>query len=189
MYNTYVDYITFATTNESKLSEAKAILGIEVRGESLDIAEIQSLDFKEVAKQKALTYFEKLNRPIFAEDVSLTFNALKGLPGTYIDDFSKALGNEEMCKILSHKRDRTAVARTTLAYTEDGQNVEFFIGELNGIIAKYPRGEKGFGWDPIFIPDGDNRTFAELEPEEKNAISMRKKALEKFKTWLQENNK
>lgn len=184
-----MDKLTFATTNEGKLKEAEVILGISVEGAGLQIDEVQSLDPNEVAIKKSLSYFEKLNKPVLIEDTSLEIKALGGLPGTLIDSFMKSIDNKGIVDLLSSKRDRTAKAIVTFVYIENRDNYNVFSGELSGKIAKFPRGEKGFGWDPIFIPDGDNRTLAEMEPEEKNAISPRRKALEKFKKWVTENSK
>ena len=184
-----MDVLTFGTTNEGKLKEVSEILGIKVDGIGLEVDEIQSLDRTQVALKKARAYFQQVNKPLLVEDNSLEFKGLNGLPGTFIDYFFKALGNEGLTELLSHVRDRSAVAFTTLVYYESENTYQVFTGEMSGKIAKFPRGEKGFGWDPIFIPDGDNRTLAELEPAEKAAISMRKKALDRFKKWIVENNK
>lgn len=175
--------VYFATTNKNKLSEAREILGIEVIETPLEIPEIQSLKSEEVAVAKAEAYFKVLKHPLFIEDVSLSFNSLGGLPGTYINDFSKALGNPGLCDLLNESADRSAVAKTTLVYiNEDGHHV--FVGEVKGSIAVSPRGDTNFGWDPIFIPDGHTQTFAEMGSDEKNNVSMRRLALEKLKTFL-----
>src|SRR5260221_3297673 len=86
--------VIFATSNVGKLKEAQEVLGIEVIGRELPIEEIQSLDTKKVALEKARAYYKEIKEPLFVEDVALTFNAMNGLPGTYINDFSKALNNE-----------------------------------------------------------------------------------------------
>lgn len=171
--------IYFATTNAGKLKEASNILGIEVLGCGLEIEEIQSLDPVKVAVQKARAYFAKLQKPILVEDVSLTFSALNGLPGTYINDFLKALGNQGLIDLLVNKSDRKAVAQTTLVYDE-----HVFIGKIEGSIAQKPLGDNGFGWDPIFIPNGFDKTFAQMTDVEKNTCSMRARAFSEFKKYL-----
>lgn len=180
--------ITFATGNEGKLAEARAILGsgVEIKGTDFEVPEIQSLDPTVVATQKARDYHTLIRGPLVVEDVALTFAALGGqLPGPYIDAFAKALGNNGIVDLLRGQDNRKAVAQTTLAYTPDGQAVEIFIGRIAGTIALKERGKNGFGWDPIFIPDEQPRTFAEMTLDQKNQYSMRAMAFLKFKKWLE----
>lgn len=179
--------IFFATTSEDKINEAKSILNIEIEGSELEIEEIQSLDIVKVATRKALDYYDFLKKPVLVEDVSLTFKSLNSLPGTYIKDFSKALGNDGLAAIIPFNGSRDAVAKTVLAFVDEKGKVHIFEGKVEGKISEKPKGEKGFGWDAIFIPKGEKRTFAEMDIEEKNKYSMRAIALTKFKEWLDEN--
>jgi non-canonical purine NTP pyrophosphatase (RdgB/HAM1 family) len=183
-YTTNMKKIYFATTNEGKINEAKALLDIEVEGVGLPIDEIQSLDTKEVAIKKAKAYWEKLKMPILVEDVSLTFEALSGLPGTYINDFSKSLGNQGLIELLQSKSNRSAEAITTLVFIDEAGVENVFQGIVKGEISTTPKGENGFGWDPIFIPSGSTQTLAEMDMETKNMHSMRARAFEEFKAWL-----
>jgi len=176
--------IYFATTNEGKLTEAAALLGIKVLACGLDIPEIQSIDPVKVAVAKAKDYHAKLQKPILVEDVSLVFAALKGLPGPYINDFSKSLGNDGLIALLVQKPDRSATAQTTLVFIDESQQEHVFIGKIEGSIAEVPIGDNGFGWDPIFIPKGFTKTFAQMSDAEKNTCSMRALAFQEFKTWL-----
>ena len=182
-----MDKLYFATTNEGKIKEAREILGIKVEGIPLEIDEIQSLEPKEVAEKKAEAYFKEFKKPLFVEDVSLDFIALGRLPGVYIDSFSKELGNDGLIDLLKEEKDRSAIARTTICYIDGEGNTQVFVGEVEGTIATEQRGEKGFGWDPIFIPEGSEETFGEMEMDEKNNYSMRSKALKKFKQWFKDN--
>lgn len=176
--------IVFATTNAGKIAEASQILGIEVVPSGLEIPEIQSLDSQKVALQKALDYYAKLKTALLVEDVSLSFTVLNGLPGPYISDFSKALGNSGLIELLKNATDRTATAITTLVYCDQDGTPSVFQGIINGTISTQERGINGFGWDPIFIPEGYDKTFAEMDDTEKNSLSMRAIALHKFKSWL-----
>lgn len=180
--------IYFGTTNQGKLREAAEILGINIVGTSLDIPEIQSLDPLEVASQKAKDYFESLKKPVFVEDVSLVFSALGKLPGPYISDFEKSLGNNGLISLLKNETDRSAIAQTTIAYIGVSGKVFVFTGLIKGFISSKPLGTNGFGWDPIFTPEGYSQTFAQMTNEEKNSVSMRKIALSKFKEWLDSQN-
>lgn len=180
-----MDKLYFATTNEGKLKEAQSLLQMEVEGIPLDIDEIQSLDFAEVATKKAKAYYSELKKPIFVEDTGLVFNALNGLPGTYTSDFLKALGNQGLLKLLENQDDRSAYAQTTIVFVDERGKEHVFEGSVYGQVADEPRGE-GFGWDPIFIPEGEEKTFGEMSMEEKNNFSMRAKAMSKMKEWLEE---
>lgn len=174
--------IVFATGNKDKVKEAESILGVKVVGTSLEIDEIQSLDPEKVALAKAKAYFSKLKKAVFVEDTSLSFSVLGGLPGPYISDFLKSIGNEGLVKLVS--KNRKATAQVTLVYINSKGNENIFVGKVNGFISKEPKGDKGFGWDAIFIPDGNTRTFAEMNLSEKNKYSMRAKALNLFAKWL-----
>ncbi len=175
--------VYFATHNEGKLKEAQNILGIEVEGTGLEVDEIQSMDPVEVAVKKARAYYEKLKKPIFVEDISFSIKALNGLPGPYIDAFLKTLGNEGIIEVMKGREDRRVEVQATVVYVPKKGQEEIFIGKAEGIISDKPRGT-GFGWDPIFIPDGETRTFGEMSLDEKNKYSMRAKALKKLKEWL-----
>jgi len=176
--------IIFATTSLDKIREAKAVLTINVIPSGLEIPEIQSLNPQAVAVHKAQSYFAKLKKPLLIEDVSLSFATLNGLPGPYINDFSKSLGNAGLIKLLSDQSDRSAVALTTLIYCDAKGSLHEFQGEIKGTISQKPLGDNGFGWDPIFIPNGHTKTFAQMTDKEKNSLSMRAIALHKFKSWL-----
>mgnify|MGYP001564508480 CR=1 FL=1 len=175
--------LLFGTTNQGKLREAENILGIELDGISLEIDEVQSLDRTLVATKKAEAYFAQIKKPLFIEDTSLVFNTLGNLPGTFIDYFLKELGNDGLLKLLKNNKDRKSTATVCIVYIDKNQK-QLFTGETKGTISLRTKGNKGFGWDPIFIPNGSKKTFGEMNIEEKNKYSMRRKALEKFKKRL-----
>ncbi len=180
-----IERVTVATTNKGKLAEAQAILGgIEVSGVKLDINEIQTLDPIKCAEEKAKAAFALIGTPVIVDDTILPIEALKGLPGTYIDAFMDTLGNEGIVDLLKGVTDRRAYAQTTLVYY-DGKRFVHGIGRINGEISEEVLdGGQGFGWDPIFRPNGSGKTFAQMTPEEKNAVSMRKLAWEDLKGKL-----
>ncbi len=179
-----VEKLLFTTTNENKLKEAQTILNIPLEGISLEIDEIQSLDPNKVITQKAIAYFQQIGKPLFVEDNSLTFEALNTLPGTYINDFSKALGNDGLIRLIENYSNRNATATVVIGYIQNFSNIQIFTGTVTGTITSEPRGDQGFGWDPIFIPNGESKTFGEMSLDEKNKYSMRTIALNKFKDWL-----
>jgi len=176
--------LIFATGNKDKLREAGQILGLELEGVDIEIDEIQSLNPLKVASKKANDYFAAVNKALFVDDVALTFAEIAPLPGTYINDFLKTIGNAGLLKMLAGKENRTATAYVTIAYTEPGMRVITFQGVVTGTIAKEERGTSGFGWDTIFIPEGSKKTYAEMTDAEKNAGSSRTRALKSLKEWL-----
>jgi len=173
--------IYFVTSNRHKVEEAKKILDIEIEQVKLDIKEIQSLDVKEVVKDKAKEAYAKLKKPVIVEDTGLYIKGWNGFPGALISWVVKSMGIKKLCKTIGRKR--SATAKACVAYY-DGKNLKIFCGQIKGRISKKPRGKKRFDWDRIFIPEGDTRTFAEMSLEEKNRISHRVKAFRKFKRFL-----
>ncbi|MFZ3054675.1 MAG: RdgB/HAM1 family non-canonical purine NTP pyrophosphatase [Minisyncoccales bacterium] len=171
----------FATGNHQKLKEFEDILGIKLNHSDLDLDEIQSTEVEEVAKHKVKQVYDLLKEPVIVEDTGLYFEELNGLPGALVKFFVKKLTLEKICSLI--KENRKAKAVTCIAYF-DGENLKTFIGETKGKIAEEPRGTNGFGWDPIFIPEGYDKTFAELADEEKTSKFMRKEAIEKLKEFL-----
>lgn len=175
-------YIEVATTNRNKLEESRRILtNYKIVGKNLNIEEIQSLDPYKVVKHKAIEAYKANGyNPIFVEDISLQILGLGGRPGTYIKDFSEDVEMRRlMAELWLQGRDRRAVAKMLLA-VYDGSEVHIREGNTNGTIAETLRGTNGFGWDDMFIPDGDTRTFAEMSDEEKDSYSLRRKALEQL---------
>ncbi|MBL7100922.1 MAG: RdgB/HAM1 family non-canonical purine NTP pyrophosphatase [Nanoarchaeota archaeon] len=176
--------IVFITGNENKLREAKQILGVNIISESLDLMELQAVDLEDVIKDKLRHGYDLLNKPVMVEDTGLFLNALNGFPGALIKMLLERAGREGIVNVLKGFRDNTVIAKCAIGFTGDGKALKVFIGDIKGRIVE-PRGESGFGWDPIFQPEGFDKTFAEMSSEEKNAISHRFKALKKFKEFLE----
>ena len=175
--------INFVTSNINKLREIEAILGIKLNQIDIDIDEIQDVDVEKVVKHKAELAFEKIKEPVLVEDTGLYIIAWEGFPGALIKWVLKSMGLEKFCRALNDF-DRSAFAKTCFAYF-DGKKVLVFDGVVRGMIAEKPQGDTNFGWDPVFIPQGKSKTFAQMSSEEKNKISMRKKAVEKLKKFLE----
>ncbi len=173
--------IIFITSNPGKAKYLSDYFHLPVDYQKLNLPEIQSLDLREIAADKARRAYALVQRPVLVEDVSLTFLGLKKLPGPLIKWFFESLENKGLCSLV--KSDRRAVAEVAFGYC-DGKSVHVFTGERNGKIALRPRGNKNFGWDPIFIPSGYNKTWAEMTSDEKHKTSMRKLALEKLNLFL-----
>lgn len=170
----------FATKNLNKLREVNEILGMQLEHRALELIEPQSLDLNEVVRLKAEAAYAQFGAPILVEDTSLEFSAWRGLPGPLIKWFLEAVGAAGILKMLAGENDRSAVARTAFAYF-DGKSAHIFLGETSGKIAAAALGESGFGWDPLFIPEGFEQSFAQLGAAIKNKTSPRAKALFELK--------
>ncbi len=176
----------FVTGNQNKLREAKQILG-DVESISVDLPEIQSLDSHEIIKQKLQETYHLQHSPIFCDDVSFEIKALNGFPGPLIKWLIRSIPLEEITKWVHQYSDHSVVVKSVIGF-KDKDRIEFIEGIVKGKIVE-PRGENGFGFDSIFLPEGSDKTFAEMAPEEKNLISHRYLALKKLKEFLQNNYK
>lgn len=172
----------FITGNKNKFSEAKAILG-EVEQLEIDLPEIQSADAHEIIRAKLQEALHHHNGEFLIEDTSLYFDCLNGLPGPLIKWFLGALGNTGLANLAEKLGQTGAEAKTIVGYAKNHDELFFFEGAVRGHIVA-PRDETTFGWDPIFLPDGYKKTFAEMSRDEKNGISMRRIALNKLKEFL-----
>jgi len=177
--------ITVVTGNSNKAKEIAALIGAPVESACLDIKEIQSLSVAEVAREKALAAYRALGVPVVVDDTGMNIAALGGLPGALVFWFLDALGPEGILRLMRDSEDRRASVSTCIAYCE-GPAVELFEGIIPGTVSTETRGSNGFGCDPIFIPDGQSRTYAEMTPEEKNTMSMRSMALAKLRDFLRQ---
>ena len=152
---------------------------------AFDLDELQGTP-EFIASRKAKEATLHCDTAVIIEDVSLCFNAYKGLPGPYIKDFLTNVGREGLYKMVEGFEDRSAYAQCTFAFCRGkGHEPVVFVGRCEGEIVA-PRGENMFGWDPIFQPKGFDQTFAEIPLEEKNKISHRGNALKLVKAYLEE---
>lgn len=174
----------FVTSSPDKVREAEEILSEPMEQFHRDIPELQSIWPQDVIEHKAELAYKEAGRPILVEDSGLHFKAWGGLPGAMIKWFLKAVETEGLCRMLDNFPTREATAISVVAYY-DGREIKLGRGSVEGRIADHPRGRDGFGWDSIFIPEGFDKTFAEMSKEEKNKISYRRKALENLKAVLQ----
>jgi len=175
----------FVTSSKNKVKEAKSILGFEVNKIPLDIDEIQALEVEEVVKDKARKAFEQVKKPVIVEDTGFYIEAWQGFPGALVKWILKTLDNEGLCRAFQEK-NRAVVAKTSICLY-NGKEAKVFTGKIKGRIPERPKGKSSFGWDPIFQPEGYKKTFAEMTREEKNSISMRKRALSKMKEFIERN--
>jgi len=174
--------VVFITGSQKKADYLAELIGFPIEHTKVDLDEIQSLDLHEVVRHKLRQAFEKVQHPVLVEDVALEFNALGKLPGTFIKWFQEALTHEELCRLLDGK-DRSAVARCVFGHY-DGKNDTYFEGSMNGTISNKPSGVGGYGWDPIFIPEGYTVTRAELSPEDDQKTYQIVKPIAKIRDFM-----
>jgi XTP/dITP diphosphohydrolase len=178
--------VRFVTSNEGKVDEAREYLDAVERVD-YDYTEVQG-DLKTVASAGAREAFGALGGadPVLVDDAGMFVRALDGFPGPYSSYVEDTLGIERVWRLCEREDDRRAQFRTVLAYAhrpEDAEDVrvETFTGRVPGTVVE-PRGDGGFGYDPLFEHDG--KTMAEMSTAEKNAVSHRGRALAKFADWL-----
>jgi XTP/dITP diphosphohydrolase len=175
--------ITMVTSNANKAREVAAYFGglLEVTHVALDLPEHRSDDVGEIAAGKARFAYEQLNSPLIVDDTAFSINVLNGFPGPYAAYVQQSIGNAGILKLMEGRTDRTARFTTAIAYADE-KGVRVFQGILEGQISHSPRGNGGFGYDPIFEIDGT--TLAEIPLEEKSRMSHRARALTAFHDWF-----
>ena len=190
--------LVFATQNEGKYNEVKKLMPSVIRLLSLDdlnfCGEIEETGktLKQNAKIKSDFIYKNYNTNCFADDSGLEIDSLKGLPGVYSARFAgnncKSQDNiEKVWRLLAGYKNTNAKLKSVFSLNINGKTF-FFEGKIEGKIIYDQRGQNGFGYDSIFIPNGHKKTFAELDLIEKNKISHRSKALKKLIIFLDKKN-
>ena len=190
-----MNQLVFATANRHKLEEVRAMLpdGIHIIslsdiGFTGDILETEAT-LEGNALLKVRYIHERYHLPCFADDTGLEVEALYGAPGVYSARYAGLEGPQELrakaninklLRELTGKTNRKARFRTVIAYIDTNNNSHLFEGIVDGTIIEEAAGYEGFGYDPIFIPDGYDITYAQMSLCEKNLISHRAKAFQKF---------
>ncbi len=187
--------IVFATHNQHKTEEVRAILGADYR--ILNLPELGCPDIPETADtlkgnalQKAQYVADHYGRNCFADDTGLEVLALDGRPGVYSARYAGegCSYQDNVLKLLGEMQgaaDRRACFKTVVALILNGETY-FFEGRVDGIILPEQRGTDGFGYDPVFLPDGYDQTFAEMSPATKNSISHRGRAIQQLAAFLKD---
>lgn len=194
-----MEKLIFATSNAKKIQEVRDILG-----SSYEVLSLADINFegeipepydtiRENSIHKANFFFEKTNLPCIAEDSGLEVDALDGRPSAYSARYAGDMRNDianykKVLTELGENENRKARFVSVITYKVK-EKEEVFEGYMEGVIAACPSGTNGFGYDPIFIPNGYDKTNAELRSEEKNAISHRRKALDGLKSYFSYRNK
>lgn len=186
--------IIFATNNQNKVSEVKSIVSgkfniISLKEAGIDIDIEEPFDtLKDNAKQKAKVVHELSHQDCFSEDTGLEVTSLAGEPGVksarYAGEARSFENNiDKLLSKLADTTDRSARFRTVICLMWKG-NTLFFEGICQGTILSERRGSSGFGYDPVFVPDGSVKSFAEMTMSEKNVFSHRRKAIEMLTDYL-----
>lgn len=187
--------LVFATGNSHKLQEVQGLFkegfalsclkDVNITEEIPETAD----NLVDNALQKAWYVYKKCGIPCFADDTGLEVEALNGAPGVYSARYAGEQKNSKLnmlllLKNMTGKENRNARFRTIIAYIDENAQEHIFEGEIRGKIIENMAGENGFGYDPIFVPEGYDKTFAQLSSEIKNTISHRARAMEKFLSYI-----
>ncbi|AWR99542.1 XTP/dITP diphosphatase [Metallosphaera hakonensis] len=173
--------IKLVTGNSYKFKEFQELSKGRVKFVRVDSPklEIQADNLEEIVRYSAVTFYSLFSGPLLVEDSGLFIKALNGFPGPYTSYVKRTLGCNGILKLMERIENREASFKSVIAYI-DGDKLALFKGETEGTIALGVSGDKGFGFDPIFIPTGYTITFGEMELTEKNRISHRGKAFQEF---------
>jgi len=188
--------LVFATNNENKVNEIRSMLGesfsiitLKEAGIDIDIPEPHDT-LEDNAREKSSVIYEMTGKDCFSEDTGLEIDALNGAPGVLSARYAgeQKLSEDNIAKVLQEmegREDRRAHFRTVISLILGGTEYQF-TGVCSGTILTATKGGKGFGYDPIFVPDGSHKTFAEMDMADKNKFSHRAKALQQLITFLRE---
>jgi len=179
--------VYFATGNMGKFAEVVEMLrGYPITVERIDAKgkEIQSDSIEEIAEESATSAASRANLSVFVEDTGLFIDNLQGFPGPYAAYIHTTIGLQGILALMKDAPNRAAYFRSAVVFASPSHRAIVFIGDAHGRIATSIRGSGGFGYDPIFEPNGGGgRTFGEMSLSEKNQFSHRAKAVKKFAEW------
>lgn len=178
------DSLVFVTSNPNKAIEAERILGLRLVRADISLPEIQAAEVEDITLHKLEAARAAGFKRLLVEDVSLGLEGLGGFPGPFVKWLLQGAGGAGLAAIAYALNDRSAVARCCVGYW-DGTRTHLETGEVRGTVLVHPRGEQRFGWDPWFVPDGSEKTFAEMTDEEKDRISHRGRAWSRIRSLLQ----
>jgi non-canonical purine NTP pyrophosphatase (RdgB/HAM1 family) len=163
------------TGNPGKIAEARLAVGMDLETVEVDLPEIQSLDYLEVLRAKADEAWRRVGRPLVVEEAGLDLAGLNGFPGPLVKWMLEAVGAEGLARAAAALGNTRAASRCFLLY-KDGDREIVAEGKTEGTLILPGRGTHGFGWDPVFLPEGSELTFAELTGVGKGAVGHRGKA-------------
>ena len=175
-------FLSFATSNLGKFKEAEHVLpGLRLL--SIELPELQELDTQKITAAKLDHVLSQGLSEVIVEDVALHFEGLNGLPGPLVKWFLKSLKAQGLYDLAQRSGNVRVEVVAVVGYLDSNGKKFFFEGRVPGSLVP-PRGGDGFGWDPIFLPDGSDKSFAEMSEKEKSCISHRGRALEALRAHL-----
>jgi XTP/dITP diphosphohydrolase len=180
------DQIRFLTRNPGKFRELEQLLDpakYALIRDTKEIHELQTVNMDVLIRDKVLKAFKIIRHPLIVDHTGLAFDLLNGFPAGLTSVFYDKLGDDGIASLIGGSANRNVTAITLIGYC-DGRKVHSFRGEARGVVADSPRGTDGFQWDKVFIPDGFDKTYAELGLKKKNEISMRRRAFDAFAAFL-----
>ena len=183
-------HINFVTHNMGKLKEARLILepSVKVTHINLEYDELQHDDPQVIAKKSAQMVAAMLGKTVVVDDSGLFITALNGFPGTFSSTIHKQIGLKGILKLMGAEKNRECFYRTAVAYCEPGKKAVTFLGEERAALSTEISGTHGFGHDPIIIPEGETRTYGEIEGCE-GIKKFRKLAFLQLKDYLEAHGK
>jgi XTP/dITP diphosphohydrolase len=179
--------ITMATSNLHKVEEANYVLkpfGVRLVARDIKGDEVQSFEPSVVAKASLEAAMKKFDGPLVVEDTGLFIDALNGFPGALAAYVHKSIGLQGILKLLEGVENRKAHFDAAVAYGAPPGRIWVFTGRVYGRISLKEAGSGGFGFDPLFVPEGFDKTFAEMSLEEKSKISHRALAFRRLGVWI-----
>jgi len=179
----------FVSSNENKFQEAERILsnlGVQINFYKTILEEIQSNDLNDIAEKKAINAYDLIQKPVIIEDDGLFINSLNGFPGPYSSYVYDTIGNKGIMNLLENSQVRDANFVSIIAYCDNDYGVKLFESSIPGKISSVIE-KGGWGYDPIFIPDGESKTYANVSDKDK--FSHRSASLKKFSNWFLDKQK
>ena len=179
----------FASSNEHKFQEAERILanlGMQINLFKTTLEEIQSNNLNDIAEKKAINAYDLIQKPVIIEDDGLFIDSLDGFPGPYSSYVYDTIGNKGIMNLLENCETRDAKFVSIIAYCDNDDVVKLFESSIPGKISSAIE-KGGWGYDPIFIPDGESKTYANVSDKDK--FSHRSAALTKFSNWFLDKQK
>ena len=179
----------FASSNEHKFQEAERILtnlGMQINLFKTTLQEIQSNNLNDIAEKKAINAYDLIQKPVIIEDDGLFIDSLNGFPGPYSSYVYDTIGNKGIMNLLENCEIRDAKFVSIIAYCDSDCDVKLFESSIPGKISSIIE-KGGWGYDPIFIPDGESKTYANVSDKDK--FSHRSAALTKFSNWFLDKQK
>ena len=176
--------LSFATSNENKFQEAERILsnlGVQINFFKTILEEMQSDSLSDIAQQKAIDAYNRIQKPVIIEDDGLFIDSLNGFPGPYSSYVYDTIGNKGIMNLLGNSEVRDAKFVSIIAYCDESFNPKLFESSIPGKISSIIE-EGGWGYDPIFIPAGESKTYANVSDKDK--FSHRAASLKKFSNWF-----